>query len=280
MRPKEFWHEIVANQYKIPDDEDLLTLTNELLAYLGNPDPELREQFAYSILSRWIAVYRYYDIEQLKSIGRWLSTRLDKGIGEIGTDSVFVRSYSASVLSLIMYRDVREQFLDKAAIDSVLQTTELYLLFERDLRSYDAEKGWINAIANTTSLLRYLAMNPKLSRRQLLSIFNTLLQKITQPVAITYNHDEEDRLARVLIPIMMRDEIVLDDYHAWFAAFNEWHTQHESDEHYDAVHNATYQNIKRFLHSLYIQSLLAPRLSENAIQARPELLDTIREFSV
>lgn len=280
MNSRDYWRDIVANQYHLPDDADLLTLTNELLGYLGEPDPELREEFGYSILSRWIAVYRYYEVDQLKSIGRWLSTRLDQGIGEVNTDSVFTRSFSASVLSLIMYRDVREQFLEKVAIDSVLETTELYLLYERDLRSYDPEKGWVNAVANTSSVLRYIAMNPKLSRRQLLSILNTLLQKITQPMTTTYDHDEEDRLARVVIPIMMRDDVEVDDYEAWFSAFKEWMVKHETDDRYNVSYNCTYQNIKRFLRSLYVQNLLAPRLSENAIEARADLLDTIREFSV
>lgn len=281
MHNKAFWQEIIDDQYQLPEGADLIALTNELLGYLGSSSPELRENYSYNILSRWIAVHRYHDIQQLKSIGRWLTTRLEQGIGDIGTDSVFLRSYSASVLSLIAYRDVREQFLDKQALNSLLDSAQYYLLAERDLRARDPRKGWINAVVNTSSLLRYLAMNPKVSGRQLLEILNTLLEKITQPLSQTYNHDEEDRLARVALSIMLRTEVMRDDYHAWFSAFRAWHNKHHASEPYNEIDNCTYQNINRFLRSLYLQTLSnKTQLSAPAREAQDNLLLTVQTFSV
>ena len=100
MRSREYWHEIIANQYAMPDAADLLGLTDELLDYLASPDPELRDTFAYNILSRWLAIYRYHSPEQLLVMTRWLLEQVDKGIGDIDSDTVFLRSYSVAILAL------------------------------------------------------------------------------------------------------------------------------------------------------------------------------------
>lgn len=280
MNDKAFWQTVIANNYAIPDKEKLLVFTDELLDYLAHPDPELRDEFGYNILTRWIAVYGYHSTEQLIVMGQWLLEQLDKGIGEINTDTVFLRSYSAAVLSLIVYRDVKEQFMSTRDVLTILETAQSYLLFEQDTRAHDPVKGWINAIANVTGLLRYLAMHPALSKEQLQGILETVSRKVCQPAEEAFNHDEEDRLARVVIPIMMRNDLDKTDYALWFNEIKMWLTTHETDGDYNATYNFTYQNIKRFLRALHVQVLLANRVTDAATESQVDLLDAIREFSL
>src|SRR6185503_4069073 len=49
-----FWRSIVEHEYAVPADQSLPDLTRELTGLLGSPDPESRDEFAYSILAAWI----------------------------------------------------------------------------------------------------------------------------------------------------------------------------------------------------------------------------------
>lgn len=280
MPDKAFWQSIIENKYAIPNLDDVADLTNDLFDLLADPDPELRHTIAYGILSRWIAVYRYHDANQMVKMTYWLMKRLESDIGDFNTDSVLIRSYSAATLSLIVYRDVSAHFLGRREISQVQDAAISYLLYERDLRAYDPVIGWINAIANATSLLRYLAMNEMLTKKDLLQILNTISEKIRQPVEEAYTHDEEERLARVVIPLMRKDILKQADYAIWLEQFKLWLRTHPTGDEYSATRNRTYQNIKHFLRALHTQMLFDKNLPRSATDSGVELLEVIRIFSL
>jgi hypothetical protein len=47
---REYWRGIVQHKYSIPENESADALARELSTLLGSPDPELRDDLAYSIL--------------------------------------------------------------------------------------------------------------------------------------------------------------------------------------------------------------------------------------
>src|SRR6476469_891387 len=51
---REFWRGIAKHHYEVPSGESASALAGELSAMLASPDPELRDDLAYSILARWI----------------------------------------------------------------------------------------------------------------------------------------------------------------------------------------------------------------------------------
>src|SRR5882724_4629093 len=50
-----FWLTISQNHYVVPQNQSAAALAQELSQLLGSPNPELRDDLAYSILARWIA---------------------------------------------------------------------------------------------------------------------------------------------------------------------------------------------------------------------------------
>ena len=277
---KVFWQNIVDNEYKLPEDARLMLLTEDLLNFLALPDPELRDVYAYEILARWIVNYRYHEPDQLREMSRWLMEQLLYEIGSVGTDAVFRRSYAAAVLSLIMYRDDQEDFLDELEVMVILEQARTYLLEEKDTRAYIPEKGWVNAISNVAGLLKFIAHNTLISPAEIQQILHVIADKITQPVDEPFKHDEEDRLARVVTTILSRDLLTTFDFIDWARRFTEWKEQHHIHGAYNAVYNNTYQNVKRFLRALYIQMDLVPRLPISAQEFEPELLLILGEFSL
>jgi hypothetical protein len=140
--------------------------------------------------------------------------------------------------------------------------------------------GWANAIANAANLLRYIAFNQNLSPSELQGILDALTDKLMQSVAAPYAHDEEDRLAKVVLAILSRDALTTYDFVDWVKRFSEWKAETQPEGVYDVAYNHTYQNIKHFLRAIYTQMDLTVRLPYSAQEIRPELLEVIREFSL
>jgi hypothetical protein len=115
---RQFWRDIAKNHYAIPQGQQVFSLVRELSGYLGSPDPELRDDLAYSILDVWIVYRNQLSASELNSLESEWETNLRAGIGETGTDSVFRRSFSALCLAALAERDLtfsRRDGLSQAA---------------------------------------------------------------------------------------------------------------------------------------------------------------------
>lgn len=278
---KSYWTAIIDNNYQFPDDEySLMDLTEALLGYLGSPDAELRETFAYEILARWIIQYQYHEAAQLRQLINWLMEQMNYEMGAYNDDTVFLRSYATLTLSLIMYRDSRENFLDEIEVQAILHLANGYLLDEQDNRAYVEDKGWANAIANVADLLRYIAHNSLLSPADMQTILHVIADKMMQSAYQIYAHDEEERLARVILTIMAQDVLTTEDLLDWVQRFSDWRDQTDLKSNYNAIANMTYQNIKRFLLSLYTRMQLSPQLPTSARDFEAHLLRVIGQFSL
>ena len=73
---REFWQSIARNHFAVPEGQPLSPLLQELSGLLGSPDPELRDDLAYSIIDQWV---RHKDISttDLNSLAdAWLAISL------------------------------------------------------------------------------------------------------------------------------------------------------------------------------------------------------------
>jgi hypothetical protein len=94
---KTSWQRIITNNYTLPSQLSLAQLSNLLLSYLGSADAEWRKSIAYPILEQWID-RAYYTHEELWNIATRLLQNLTVGLGEEGTNTIFLRSYSILTL--------------------------------------------------------------------------------------------------------------------------------------------------------------------------------------
>lgn len=277
---RSFWREIIDNRYRIPEGHELGDLTVELIEYLPSPDSELRDTFAYNILARWIIVYGYYSPDELRKMIEWLTPGLNKGLGEQDTDTVFLRSYSALVLSILVYRDTQIHFLDEAEVRALLDRARQYFIAEQDLRAYVPEKGWANAWGNTADLLKFLARNVSLDTADLLRILDVIADKLTAQTLSVHMHDEDDRLAQVVMAVLRRDALTFYELSGWVNRFQDWKTALGEGADYDPVYQTTYHNIKGFLRSLYCYIELAPQIPIEVQDFLPDLLAVLQAFSL
>jgi hypothetical protein len=114
---KAYWQAIIHNDYAVPADQNIQNLTPELLVALGSPDPVLRDEIAYPILERWLNK-DLYSSDELRAMINQLAHNLTVGLGEVGTDSAFLRAFSALMLAEIVYYDLSHPFLVPIRITS------------------------------------------------------------------------------------------------------------------------------------------------------------------
>jgi len=94
---KEFWATIAMNEYAIPAGHTLSELKETLFGYLGNAEPELRDDIAYTVYANWLK-REMFTKEEVHAHVNELLANLDQGIGEAGFDHPGVFEKLAEIL--------------------------------------------------------------------------------------------------------------------------------------------------------------------------------------
>jgi len=271
---REFWRAIAKNHYAIPAGQEAFPLARELSGYLGLPDPELRDDLAYSILAVWITRQKMLSTEELVTLLEEWQANLHAGVGETGTDSIFKRSFSALCLSVLAERDLKEPFLGEARFRTLLNAALTYLGDERDLRGFDAKKGWIHATAHTADLLAALAQNRFFTKQDQERVLKAITQRLETANEI-FSYGEQDRLANVAAVIASREGFDSAGWSSWVAQMDKedrvvWN---ESPPKMQAL--ARFENDSYFLSATAAQISLRPPTSTSA-EAQKSVLAVVR----
>ena len=254
-----FWQAIAKNHYAVPANQSAAALAHELSQLLGSPDPQLRDDLAYSIFANWIARPNVLQPSELQALTDLWRGNLKSGIGESGTNSVLKRSFSALCLSMIAERDTKTPFLGETRYHQLLADALTYLQSERDLRGYDAKLGWIHANAHTSDLLQALAASSLLTskeEKQILSAIGTRLSTAPQ----VYTQGEQDRMAAAVLAVIRRSSFDATDFESWLTRLQDddkrvWANPLTPET------LASYQNHSYFLQALAVRLSLEPESS-------------------
>ncbi len=105
-----------------------------LYKYIGDPDPDLRDELVYPVFATLVSSDEYLSKEEVSLVlDKLLSDEfLHYQLGEAGTDSVFKRAFSALVLVPIIDRHIESPFLSHAQIVNI---------FERCMAQIRSEAG-------------------------------------------------------------------------------------------------------------------------------------------
>jgi hypothetical protein len=252
MHDKKFWQAIAANKFEIPAGETAAGLTGELLDFRGNPDPDLRDDVTYGFIARRVMAGDYTP-DDYRGMLQKLVPDLQTRLGESGTDSVMLRSYSALLISLVVYGDTKTPFLTPDEVEALANAAMGYLLAEKDLRGYEAGKGWLHATAHTADVLKFLARNQHITRDMLGMMLKAIADKLLTPVDYVYIHGEDERLALAAVGILKRemlDNTMLEEFVNYLLTVLE---MAEPDGAFNIVFHATYTNVKNFLRAFYFR---------------------------
>ncbi|HEV2197446.1 MAG TPA: DUF2785 domain-containing protein [Candidatus Acidoferrum sp.] len=271
---REFWREIAKNHYAVPAGQEAFPLAKELSGYLGLPDPELRDDLAYSILAVWITRQKMLSTEELVTLLEEWQANLRAGIGETGTDSIFKRSFSALCLSALAERDLKEPFLGEALFRTLLNAALTYLGDERDLRGFDAKKGWIHTTAHTADLLAALAENKFFTKQDQERVLKAITQRLATANEV-FSYGEQDRLANVAATIASRNDFDGGGWSSWVAQIDKEDRVAWNDSPPKMEALARFQNDSYFLSATAAQILLRSASGTSA-EAQKSVLAVLR----
>jgi hypothetical protein len=267
-----FWRAVVRDRYTPPPGSDVSTLANELIDMLASPDPEARDEIAYSTLASWIYQKKIVSAGALRSMTDRLLTNLTVGVGERDNDSVFRRSFSALTLSVIVARDNADPFLDASEWRRIEGAALAYLAAERDVRGYEPEKGWMHSAAHTADLLKFLGRSRFLEPADQPRILDAVGAKLgTSPVVFSFGEDE--RFARALLSLVARTDFDEAGFAAWVKRTKPAVPARSAIARLQAI-----QNWKNVLAKLEVLLSNDPQPSDPAAAARTALRQELREL--
>jgi hypothetical protein len=274
---KDLLHDIVDNEYRLPQGADALPRVLEMLPHMGTTDSELRDDLIYMTLAQWVAVQQVLDGDQLQMVWPIL---LDKDhlfykIGEKESDSVFMRSFSMLNLALFVEVHNLKPYLHKDEVLKIKTAVLRYLAEEQDLRGYilQDDKGWAHGVAHTADCLSELALTSELEAADLIEILGGIRAK-TAVSNTVFIHEEDERLVYPVIATLQRKLLREIDVKEWINGFVPLAQQIEPfpDCYYQAI------NVKNFLRSLHFrgrQSKTIDLIGENSATALVTLVDGV-----
>ncbi len=213
----DFWRDIAKNHYAVPSGADVPALTGELAGMLSSPDPEIRDELAYSTFAAWIYQTHVIDGDTLRALTRQLLANLKDGTGERGTDRVLRRSFSALTLSVIVARDNAAPFFSADEFHDIERGALEYLDAEQDVRGYDPQRGWMHSAAHTADLLKFIGRSRYLDRDGQRRILDAIARKMTATPDV-FTHGEDERFARAVLSIVNRGDFDRAAFAAWASA--------------------------------------------------------------
>lgn len=247
----EYLERLANSGYEVENSAVPAETTNLMLELIGDPDPYLRDELIYSTFHKWICYYKYYTDDELRAL---LSVVLDGshlffGIGNREDKSVFTRTFSALVVSLVLSRHRETVFLSAEQIQNTKGCLLEYCKSERDFRGYTADCGWAHSAAHCADALDELAQCGECDAAAHLEILNAILPVLFNGSTI-FCHREDDRIGTIIHSIYQMQLVSSKELADWILCLS---TPDGIEDYY--ARYVCRENARRFLRSLYFRAM-------------------------
>ena len=242
--------EIAADNYQAPTRPEIYPLILAMGTYIGSIDPELRDELIFTTMTTWIGrdVFEPNDLNEILKVVL-NEQHLFWGLGEEGTDTVFTRTFSMLVVSVVLNAHLRHPFLADNELQVIKKKILRYLSKERDFRGFVPGKGWAHAAAHTADTLSELLQCPSLEKSDLQELF-AAIKGLVQNSETVYTWEEDERLVTALLSGWQREEISPEEAANWLERL----APGEGEELPFPAGYRRFVNSKQFLRSLYFRT--------------------------
>ena len=232
----------------IADDAKRQRLAIGLLDCLGDPDPFLRDEIAFSALEGWMRAQQL----DLDTLQRLRTTQLASLARPDAAG--FAQPFAALVLGEVVRADRLKPHLTAAERAELVQAGTTYLRTVRDYRGFDPKEGWRHAVAHAADFMAQLARHPAVGKRDqqlMLAAIGTQLSAASAQVpAQSFQFGEGERLAVPVFELSARSELETADWDAWFNTLAVTAAERVEMSPAQLAHR---HNLKSFLMPLYIK---------------------------
>jgi len=239
----------------VPFDRSLDDCTAELVELLGHPNPRLREDVAYPVLTTWLNHGVYDDL--LAGFGDGIAPGLRFGLGRDGDVSVLRRSYSALMLAEIVGRDNNALLLGPEYVLAWGDLATSWYVREQDHRGWIPEIGWAHAIAHGADVLAAFARSRHFGRLELTVLLDVIADRVLMPTSYVWRHGEDDRLAFAVMTLLHRNALDPGLVEPWLARLGEGIKHPRTRGHAEVEWpSAAARNTSALLRALHLQLAL------------------------
>lgn len=190
---------IRENKYNLVEGESISVYTDLMLRYIGDTNPELRDELIYATFCEWICEKEYFNEEELRHM---LIILMDENhlfyhIGNDGDDTVFTRTFSMLVVVLILCQHRKKPILNYDMFVRVKNDLIRYYEEEKDFRGYIEEYGWAHGAAHGADAMGEL-VQCKESDDTIYQEILKAIQKVLYNGKYLFCNEEDERIARVV----------------------------------------------------------------------------------
>ena len=234
-------------KFAMADADARKALATGLIDCLGDPDPALRDDIAYTALTAWMRAGDF-DADTLRAMRDALYAQLDAD-----DDAGFLHPYAALVLSEVARTDRFQKWMSDEERAAMVEKAAGFLESVTDYRGFDDKEGWRHGIAHGSDWLMQLALNPALTRRQADRMLAAIATQAVPDAAPSYVFGEGGRLARPILYLAKSNLYSETEWMAWFATLPP-KIGDESKAYNDSKWLARRHDLMAFLMSLYIDA--------------------------
>lgn len=203
------WPAIIAADFEPPEGPALAELVAELVDALRSPDPALRDEQAYPVLTAWILAGHLDD--QLNGLGEQVT-------GLLADPGIQARTFAALILAAIVHRDTAAAVLDTATLRRWSDRFADWWRAETDLRGWDDQLGWLHAVAHGADVIGELGLSPRLGAGDLAGLLDLACSRLLSPTSYLFAHQEDDRVALAMATVLARPELTAAAATGWLEA--------------------------------------------------------------
>lgn len=209
---------IEEEHYRLRDGEQLQDFVTLMLQYIGDPQPELRDELIYPTFYEWINEENRFTEAELRSLLTVLTDgqHLFYHIGSEGDQTVFTRTFSVLPIALIVRHHRQKPFLDFADFLHLKDSLLRYYKEEKDLRGYLAEGGWAHSAAHGADALVELVQCPESDTAVQLEVLAAIQGMLHNGIHI-FSEEEDERMAIILDTMIDKDLLPQQEIADWIS---------------------------------------------------------------
>ncbi len=217
------------------DDAELAALAK----CLGDPDPTVRDGFAFTLWSEGLRGRHLSDAQMRHALGGL--TALAAGPDDAGG---YHRPFAVLALSEIARTDRIKPWMSDAELHELALAGAHYLRNVSDHRGFVAGEGWRHGVAHGADLMMQLALNPRRARADVDPMLAAIAAQVAPAGPSYYVHGEARRLVRPLLYLAKRTDIDDAVWTAWFQSLHpdaapRWKAAYTDTAGLAAVHNSS-----------------------------------------
>lgn len=200
-------------RFEVAKDDERNRLAIDLLACLDNPDPALRDGFAFEALSTWL---------RSKALTSATITTLEDRLRAMLTgprdEGGFRRPFAALALSEVARADRIEPVFTDEVRTALVEVAAASLEQVDDYRGFDPAAGWRHGVAHGSDLILQLALNPKVGAPGIERMMKALARQVAPHGPVFYTFGEPERLARATVYACRRGLLEPAFWEGWIAS--------------------------------------------------------------